>query len=264
MAFLEWVKLCKNWYLRIFEYMGMVNGDAIYSLRNGLKIKLRSQKLNSDSEILGDIFFKNPYTKGVSIPDGSTIVDIGANVGVFSLFVEKMAKKTNIYSFEAHPANFKYLEWNVRKNNLKNIRIFNLAVSGKKGKIKLFKHDKGFGGFSIYPDLVESKTGEYVEVRSTTLNEIIEQNNIKKIDFLKLDCEGSEYEILFKTSKRNLQKIGFIAMEIHRVKDYSIDALTKFLTKNGFIVQEKKDILLAGHYDHNDDISNNTSKKGVA
>ena len=66
------------------------------------------------------------------------------------------------------------------------------------------------------------------------LNDILEINNIAKVDFLKIDVEGAEYEIIFNCNDNTLKKIRRIAMEYHEIDSYNPNDLVKFLTGKGF------------------------------
>ena len=78
----------------------------------------------------------------------------------------------------------------------------------------------------------------FVDVPTLNLQEIFKKNKLKKIDFLKMDCEGSEYEILYGLPKRYLKKIGKISFEYHNLdkSNKNFFKLKEFLEKNGFIV----------------------------
>ncbi|NCN99484.1 FkbM family methyltransferase [Candidatus Pacearchaeota archaeon] len=83
--------------------------------------------------------------------------------------------------------------------------------------------------------------GQSVRTQVTTLNKIIDVNNIKRIDFLKLDCEGSEYDILFNLKNKNFKIISKIALEYENLdkSKRNIIFLRKFLEQKGFDVFQK-------------------------
>lgn len=82
---------------------------------------------------------------------------------------------------------------------------------------------------------------------TTSLEEIIKDNNLNNIDFLKLDCEGSEYDILYGTTNSVLDKISTISIETHQGKadNENTAALIKYLKKVGFEINFKNDIIWA-------------------
>ena len=109
----------------------------------------------------------------------------------------------------------------------------------------MYIHDGGGGGHSIYKDLVSSSDDAFIEVKSISLKDIFIDNKLNKIDFLKIDCEGAEYKILFNTPKKVLKKIKKIALEYHQMDGFSVEDLKEFLSNNGFKVILKGSILRA-------------------
>jgi len=133
------------------------------------------------------------------------VFDIGANTGGYSLQIKRKFPKATIYAFEPNPKIFKILKKNVNKENIK---AFNIGFSNKKGKSKLWdfaddaklKHTQPTSTLSsIYKDVIvkyhKQKPKSY-NVKLETIDDFVLKNKIKKIDFLKTDTEGSEFEIL--------------------------------------------------------------------
>ena len=89
------------------------------------------------------------------------------------------------------------------------------------------------------------KAGEndHLEVPTVTLASVMDENKITTIDFLKLDCEGAEYPILYGTPVEVLEKIAAMAIETHhgKNKDENMDSLAEYLQKNGFTVKTDKE-----------------------
>ena len=119
----------------------------------------------------------------------STIIDIGANIGNHSLAFSKFSKK--IYSFEAHPKTFQVLKFNC--SNIKKIKLYNIGISDKSG-VLYFKNTKtdNIGG---------RKLNKFGDIRSkiNKLDNIISPK--KKIDLIKLDVEGHEFQALIGMKK---------------------------------------------------------------
>jgi len=134
-------------------------------------------------------------------------VDIGANVGTFSYYVSNIFK--NIYSFEAMPVTFNSARENLKEKD--NISLFNLAAAATTDlKIKIYKDISGLSGNSSIYDV--NSTGEYDLVTTISLEDIIKKNKIDFIDYLKVDCEGAEFDLLMG---KDLSKILFLTLEIH-------------------------------------------------
>ncbi len=138
-----------------------------------------------------------------------TILDVGACIGMYSICYSKIYKNSTIYSYEPVKKNYKELKKNILLNNLKNIYINNIGLSDKKKNIKIGIPDKKIhlrysknindGLFSIF-----SNKKKYL-VKLITLDSFIKEKNIKKIDFIKIDVEGAEYQVL-KGAKKTIKK----------------------------------------------------------
>lgn len=189
----------------------------------GLKFRIRN--FSSDFTIFYEIFYSKSYTKDFPIPSNSIVVDIGAHIGFFSLMASRIAKK--VYSFEPNSENFNMLLTNIRLNSIKNITPINKAVSKKTGTDKLN---------TDVEDSECSLGSKGVDVATISLKDFFDTYKIKKIDFLKMDCEKSEYNILMSTPKKYLERIGKISMEVHKTNKFLKD-MSEFLSKNGFSIK---------------------------
>ena len=133
------------------------------------------------------------------IKSGDTVLDIGANIGYYTLMLSKAVGKTGkIYSFEPEPNNFELLKKNVSINKCDNVILVNSAVGKEDGKLKLYLSDPKFIGANgmhrIYPSKYSS--GETIEVDIISLDNYLDPNVKKNISFIKIDAEGSELPII--------------------------------------------------------------------
>ncbi|MCX6297399.1 MAG: FkbM family methyltransferase, partial [Bacteroidetes bacterium] len=195
-------------------------------------------------------FFDQTYIKGlpndVFKKAGLTVVDIGANVGFFSLFMFSKDKKAKIFSFEPMPMNFELLNKYKKENPGLNFTVVNKAVSKEKTTITLNYDSKD--SFSTAASIFDSNSqADKIQVETTTLEAILSDNNLSNIDFLKLDCEGSEYGILYGASQAVLNKISTISIETHlgKAENENLNSLSDYLKKNGFEINSKADIIWA-------------------
>lgn len=172
-------------------------------------------------------------TDGFGIRDGDTVIDIGAHIGTFTVYAAKLAGRGAVYSFEPHPENFRLLKKNVSLNGLKNVRLSRTGVSGGGGECALFTDEENTGGHSIY-----GKGGRQLRIRCTTLSDILSSNSIDSCDFLKMDCEGAEYGILFGTPPECFDRIRKMVLEYHEYffGRKRLRHLVIFLGKMGFRV----------------------------
>lgn len=166
-------------------------------------------------------------------PD-NIIVDIGAHIGGFAVRAARLAHRGEVYAFEASSKNFAMLAENSKLNNLKNLHINNKAVSAKSGEMKFFMP----GENGALGSLMQETESPMEIVQSTTLADLVSENNIAQIDYLKMDVEGAEYDILLGCSDETLSKIQKIVLEYHEFSGHHrshID-LVERLKSHGFQV----------------------------
>lgn len=146
---------------------------------------------------------------------GDVIIDIGANVGSVSLYLGKKYPFLKIFSFEAHPINYENLLKNIEINDIKNITAYNLAVFSKDNeKLKITLNPNNTGSSSLFK-INENDIVNTFEVKTISLDTIINENKIDRIKFLKLDCEGSEFDILESSKMIREIEIENLSIEIH-------------------------------------------------
>jgi len=123
------------------------------------------------------------------VKKGDTVLDIGANIGYYTLLLAKLVGPTGkVYAFEPDPENFRILKKNVGLNKYKNIVLEQKAVSNKSGKLKLFLSDENNGDHRIYNPSGERK--EFREISSIKLDNYFKRK--PKIAFFKMDIQGVE------------------------------------------------------------------------
>jgi FkbM family methyltransferase len=124
-----------------------------------------------------------------NIKSGMNVVDIGANIGFYTLLFSKLVGSEGcVYSFEPDKQNYHYLKKLCNKYN--NIKLKNMAVGNKVGKIPLYLSDK------LNVDHLTYDNGEKREVTQVSCVTIDKYFKDKKIDFIKIDTQGYEYQVL--------------------------------------------------------------------
>lgn len=122
-----------------------------------------------------------------------------------------------------------------------------MAIANSKRIDRLFISPYSTGACGIY----EGEPTKSIEIKCITLKEFMQKKNIKKIDLLKMDCEGAEYEIIESLSLEDLFKIKRIVMEVHHLEyDPSKNHiwLKDYLKKRGYEVSEKINKLNGNYY----------------
>ena len=235
--FLSSIKFVKNWYEIPFIYYNITNKKIkIIEIKNGLKISLRTN--STDFMQFTTVWLQKEYgIEGFEINNDDVVIDVGAHIGLFALFASQNCKNGKIFCFEPIKDNFKILTENVHLNNLKNVHLNNEVVSKEDGFVNIYLN-KDQSGHSIY-----KKTSEKIRTKSVSLETFFIEN-ITKCNFLKLDCEGAEYEIIESLSDKSMKKIEKICLEYHDVnnKKEKLEKLISKLKANFFdIVIEKGD-----------------------
>lgn len=120
-----------------------------------------------------------------------TILDIGGNIGYFSLYFSYLFPNSKIYCFEPIPNNFSFLKKNLLLNNFSGIFPFNLGLSNVKQQMEMVFNPEGCGSSSL-KDLLCNPNSYNVMCDFTTLDDFVFENQIVDIDFVKCDVEGAE------------------------------------------------------------------------
>ena len=144
-----------------------------------------------------------------------TIVDIGANAGLFSFFAHMKCPKAEIYAIEASPTTYSILKKNIDTNGL-NKKIFPFQYALNKGfsKIKFF-NAKVSGWASIF-NQKGAAHADVVEVEGISLSLFCQRENIQSIDYLKMDIEGAEYDTILGDLDFFKIKIDEMVIEVDR------------------------------------------------
>lgn len=235
------IKNFENWPLYFLTYFGFYkNKTLMYKLRNGVKYFVAT---DTHSRVpMSEVWIYKTYTPiGFDIGKNDIVVDVGAHVGTFAIYAALKAKSGRVYAYEPVVDNFKLLTRNISLNKLKNIIPHNFAVSNRQGKKKIHLDDS-----SATASAFAGKNQKFCLVKTVRLRDIFDNNNLRKIDFLKIDCEGSEYDILLNTPQKYLKKINKISMEYHEASfiPSNRNNLKKFFKSNNFNVVVK----LAKHH----------------
>lgn len=149
-----------------------------------------------------NLIYKNWYLDIFKRKKLNIAIDAGAYFGDSSFVINRFFKPKFIYAFEPDPDNFKILKENIKLNNLQDV-IFPLEIGVGKEK-GFFYLEKSGPGSSITN--YQSKNKNKVKVKVVSIDDFVADNNIKKVDFIKMDIEGAEFDALkgaVKTLKRD-------------------------------------------------------------
>ena len=177
-----------------------------------------------------------------NVKDGDNVIDLGANIGYFTLILAKLVGPTGkVFAFEPDPRNLALLKKNVEYNNYKNVIIVPKAVSNVNDKCTLYTGQKTFGQNKIYKPK-KTKIQKFIPIDSETvrLDDFFKTNGLlDKISFIKMDVEGAEFLAL--SGMKEILKLNknikiFTEAEISYLEDAgsSYDQFIDLLTENDF------------------------------
>lgn len=202
-----------NWrdYLYLIRLtQGFKPRDDFVRMRGGPSIRIRRMNL-ADRYAVVEVYVKRLYSfPGFEIGRGDTIIDIGAHIGTFTVLAASRAAEGRVISFEPVSGNFSLLEENVRLNRLANVHAQRMGVAGERGEYDISVSGADSTGCTI------CRKGDGSErIRCITLEDVFSENGVERCDFLKIDCEGAEYQILMGAPDHVFGRIRRIALECH-------------------------------------------------
>jgi FkbM family methyltransferase len=200
------------------------------ALRDGGLVRVFSR---GEAKVFWAIFVRECYRLWA---DCETIVDAGANIGVFSLWAAKRLPQARIFAFEPCPDTFSKLQLNLQVNAFgSRVQATQLALGATCGEREMWTGAESQRR-SLVPSDRHGAEGQIVKVRSITLEELMDHYQLARIDLLKMDIEGSEWEVLLSTPisvLRHIRRIEFEYHEVHARFGYSKAALFSHLASAG-------------------------------
>jgi FkbM family methyltransferase len=184
---------------------------------------------------------------------GDIVVDVGAHMGKYTIIASKqVGANGKVIAIEAHPGNYEMLNHNIKLNGLTNVIPLNYAVYSKETKIKLFLPDEESGytmHHSVMFNYLSSKyplqgkdNEKFIEVNANTLDNLLQKNGISQVNWIKIDVEGAEFEVL-KGSANILSTSKDISLliEIHNPGDTNhYKQIIDFLKPYNFKIEFEK------------------------
>lgn len=225
-----------------------------------------------------DIFEKEVYAKnGITLSDTATVLDIGANVGLFTVFVQERWPGARVFCFEPSPPTFRIL----CKNTVcfgPRVKRFNMGLSREEGEAELTFYPQSSGMSSFYADEQEEREAltaileneaargdeevrdlmeyldDYLTVRLraetytcplSTVSRVLRDEGIETVDLMKLDVQKAEWEILQGVEEGDWPKVRQVVMEIHDIEG-RMEKVTELLESRGYAVTAEQDRLYGG------------------
>jgi FkbM family methyltransferase len=220
-----------------------------------------------------DIFEKRIYLRhGVTLYDGACILDIGANIGFFTLFAHRNFRNVRVYAFEPAPPLFEILRANTALHGV-DAKLFNcgLAAESKTAAFTFYPNSSGMSSF--YADereekealrailvnqwergvagmdqvmrhaddlLAERLKSQTYQCRLRTVSEVIAEEKLAHVDFMKVDVQKSELDILAGIAVEDWPKIKQIVIEVHDIEG-RLGQIQELLRQRGYQVAVEQD-----------------------
>jgi FkbM family methyltransferase len=220
---------------------GLLDREVIARVCRAYDLKIPNLP-DAEREVFKEVFIAKAYADGFPFYKPATVVDIGAHWGFFTMFAARnLAPGAHIIAVEPARANTAVLRRNISANGLgRMVHVVEAAVAGEDGEGILHaaasENRSLFGGGSVGA----AERGESVEVLSleTLCARAGDFIGPDGIDFLKMDCEGAEYDALRATPPSILASIRCISLEFHDLKqaDKTGGELARFLRTHGFTI----------------------------
>ncbi|WTR28426.1 FkbM family methyltransferase (plasmid) [Streptomyces canus] len=255
---------------------------ARFRLPNGLTISHQNEA--ETRHFYEDIFDHRTYAKnGITLRDGATVVDVGGNIGLFTLFSHYEAKNVRVYTFEPAPPLFQLLSQNVAEHRV-DAKLFNIGISDTEAEAAFTFYPRSSGMSSFHPDEAEEKhnlrtiienqqkagadaelaqLGSYADelmdvrfeaieftARLRPLSAVIREQGIERIDLIKVDVQKSERQVLDGIADEDWPKIQQMVLEAHDA-DGEVARIVQLLESHGFQVKAEQDELYVGTDIHN-------------
>jgi FkbM family methyltransferase len=188
-----------------------------------------------------DLFYNDEYDGKIKITENDVVYDLGANVGVFTMWALN-GNPRQIYSFE--PTNYLiphlYETFDKEKHR---VVVYDKAITGKH-EIKQFNMGKHSVGNSLYTDLGNPNA---IDVQCINIEQFIQENDLKQPTLMKVDIEGSEYEMFDNLTNDFIKSVGTWIVEFHYNYEYEAEKIIHRFLDLGFNVEMKRGDILKNH-----------------
>jgi len=186
---------------------------------------------NLDYKVIDETWNENVYRiHEYQFKDDAVFLDIGANIGSVSLYVDNFnkfrddTKKIKVYAIEPEPHNLVLLKENIKNNPTENITVVPNAIWHESQNVSIT--NKG-GNSSI----VSKNTSESTSVLAITIKDLVDLYDIKEVDVVKIDIEGAEFDLIINTPAEILAKIKYLTLEFDKSFDGKFGIMVEKLSK---------------------------------
>jgi amino acid adenylation domain-containing protein/FkbM family methyltransferase len=246
-----------------------LNGDSkrLYQLPNDLRVVQLNK--NETDFTYREIFDDESYLKhGITLNGKDCVFDVGANIGLFTLFIYQRSPKAQVYAFEPIPATFDLLRKNVELYGL-NAKCFDYGLFREQATLQFTHYPRMSVMSGAYADAVVDEniaritmgnqdaslsnfadelmadrfTTDSFERQVRTISDVIKEHEVKQIDLLKIDVEKSELDVLKGIDEEDWAKVKQLVVETHDLNG-QMDEIMQLLAKHGFRITVEQDPIL--------------------
>jgi amino acid adenylation domain-containing protein/FkbM family methyltransferase len=265
------------------QYLEVIDGRRRYSLPNGMAVV--QQNKNETDYLYQEIFAEHSYFKyGIDLDEGACVFDVGANIGMFTMYVSRRCQGAHIYAFEP----IKEVAASLRINSElygRDVKVFEHGMSNQEREetFTFYPRQSMMSGISEYADTAYEKevvkrtmrneqqrgatemgmllgeaddflVGRFVEqhqrCRLRRLSDVMREEGIERIDLLKVDVQRAELDVLRGIDEADWARIGQVVMEVHDRQGHEdegrLQEIADLLTERGFAVATEQEPALLG------------------
>jgi FkbM family methyltransferase len=170
----------------------------------------------ADLFVLREVLVEETYRDVLPVlpRKGLRVVDIGANLGSFTIWLSQAAKVDEAFCFEPEPDSFRLLRFNLMQNSCAFAHALDYAVGGRSRTAQITLKQDSPGGTNIYSPATGNGQPQGRAIQVVALREWLSQTP-GAFDLLKMDCEGSEWEIVRQTTPPDLGRFSAVVAEVH-------------------------------------------------
>lgn len=203
----SWVRFLRDRFVQPND----ANDVATYEMRGGQRLIVRQG--TTDRLVMAEVFLERVYEPDdqVSLKRGDNVIDIGGHRGYFTVMAATSHSEINVATFEPTPESFAALMEHIKLNELSNVKPFQLAVAAE-ASTRALQTTRNSERNSL---LLAANDAEETLVRTVTLEQALQLAGFTHCGFLKLNCEGAEFEILLGASESTLRNVDRIIVEYH-------------------------------------------------
>ena len=220
--------------VRLFLKLPIATPTTIH-LRNGLRFKVRNAM---DVWIIKEIALEHDYqVSSIPFQDGWNMIDIGGGIGDFAVTTARLCPNSQILSFEPFPESFALLQENLKLNQVRNVTAYQKAVSNTSETLQL-QIGTGVAVEHSTAKISAADDPNAIQVQAIGLSDVLDQHSMAQCDYLKIDCEGAEFEMLMNTPAATFARIKRICLEYHdHVTHYTHRDLVRLFEQHGYTVR---------------------------